>query len=188
MMKIGKIMLAVICILMVLALSASAGTKEGQNELRADGSLALMSVGDSDSTTLSGQLVYNRFIKDNVSIGAAIRPQLSSQDSGSGDSNESTMLFFLGRADYYLAVDGSSPWVPYVGLHAGLINYTSEYGDSSESDTVLTYGLQGGGKYFLAENTSMNLEADFSRYEQESDYDSEEVDVITFLLGYSYYF
>jgi hypothetical protein len=173
---------------LVFAIPAFSGTKEGQNELRADGSLTLISADQYDQSTLSGQIVYNRFIKDNVSIGAAIRPQISTEKYGDGDTEKSAQLFFLGRGDYYLATDGSSPWVPYLGLHAGFINYTYESGGESDSKTVLTYGLQGGGKYFLTENTSMNVELDFSRYTRESDAGSKDVDVITLLFGYSYYF
>jgi len=171
--------------------NSQAGTQAGKSELRIDGSLQNMSMDSSDSTMLSGQIVYNKFLSDQFSLGAAIRPMIQTQSSDYGDDQTTSFLFLLGRGDFYLT-GGESSFVPYIGAHAGVINYEYDMGgDDSTSESVLTYGIQGGGKFFVNENTSFNIELDLSIYspETEDDYgDSEDVTVTTVLFGYSVYF
>jgi opacity protein-like surface antigen len=163
--------------LLLIATGSFAGTKEGQSEIQVQGSLQNVSYADNDQTELTIQLVYNRFMRDDLSLGCTFRPSLSKSDD-----TENQQLFLLGRGDYYFTPQ--TKYVPYAGAHLGLINYTFDSGDSSSSETAFTYGLQGGWKFFISENMSWNLELDLSLYSAED----EDITVTSLLAGMSYYF
>jgi len=173
-----KKILAVGLILPLFAAASSfAGTKAGQSEVQVQGALQNVSYADNDSSELTVQLVYNKFIRDEVSVGCTFRPTMQKTDD-----QTTRQLFLLGRGDYYFAA--KSTYVPYAGAHLGFINYDrGEY-----SKTVFTYGLQGGWKFFVSENISWNLELDYSLYSAETDVGSKDVKVISALAGMSYYF
>ena len=183
-------MLSLVFAILFVSMSALAASMEGKSELRLDGSLQNISTDNGDVQTIAAQIVYNKFLSDQFSLGVAFRPTIQEESPDGGESTTVQNIFFLGRGDFYMAT-GDSQFVPYGGAHAGVINYTYEKGDTDESSSVLTYGVQGGGKFFVDEKTSLNLELDISIYEMdsESEYeDSQEVNVVTFLVGYSYYF
>ena len=167
-----------------------AGTTAGESELRIDGAIQNTSTEYSDTRSISGQLTYNHFLSDQFSIGGSIRPMIQTSDPDNGEETTSSMLFLLGRGDLYLSTDNDD-FVPYIGAHAGVINYEFDTGSGdSESESVLTYGIQGGIKMFVSENTSFNIEVDLSIYTPESDNggDEDDVTVTSVLFGYSVYF
>lgn len=158
----------------------------GMNELRIDGALQLMSTDGMDMTSLSGQIVYNKFVRDNLSWGLSVRPQLQERSPDEGDDQTSMTLFVLGRGDYYL-VSQNPDQVPYIGAHAGFINYEMSGEGYDESETTVTYGVQGGWKMFLSENTAFNIELDLSMYTMDGE-EEEDVSVMSVFFGYSVYF
>jgi hypothetical protein len=180
-------LLSLVFAIVFVSLSAWAASMDGKSELRIDGALQNVSTDNGDTRSITAQIVYNKFLSDQFSLGVAFRPTMQEREPDEGDSETMAQMFFLGRGDYYLAA-GDSPFVPYAGAHAGFIHYTWDSGGNDDSETVLTYGLQGGGKYFVGENTSLNLELDLSMYEMDSGDDSSDVTVISFLVGYSFYF
>jgi len=183
-------MLALVFAILFVSLSALAASMEGKSELRLDGSLQNVSTDYGDTKSIAAQIVFNKFLTDQFSLGVAFRPTIQEEEPDEGDNSTVQNIFFLGRGDFYMAT-GDSQFVPYGGVHAGVNNYSYESGGSDESSSVLTYGVQGGGKFFVDEKTSLNLELDISIYEldSESEYeDSQDVNVVTFLVGYSYYF
>ena len=159
-------------VVMVVALAAMpvcfAGIQAGKDELQAQGSLQNMS-GDVDYRMISAQVIYSHFVRDDLSVGGALRVDMS--DPG---DDASTSIFMLGRGDYYFAA--IEDFVPYAGAHLGLISY--DYGDDSATKPAL--GLQGGVKYFISENVSWNAELDLSLYSG--------VTLTSLLIGLSYYF
>ena len=177
-----RFLIAVVALCFVAGVSFGA-MEAGNREVQVSGSLQKTDADWYETTTLSGQLNYNYFLSDNVSVGGTVRLSLSKDDSDNDGDETSKQLFFLGRGDYYLA--GINPdTVPYVGGHLGIINY--EYGDDSE--TVLTYGIHGGLKFFVSERVSWNTELDYTTYTVDTDMDDSDVKVISLLLGMSYYF
>ena len=183
-------MLSLVFAILFVSMSALAASMEGKSELRLDGALQNVSTDYGDSSTISAQIVFNKFLSDQFSLGVAFRPTIQEDSPDEGDSTTRQNVCILGRGDFYLAT-GDSQFVPYGGAHAGVNNYSYQNGEADESSSVLTYGVQGGGKFFVDEKTSLNLELDISIYEldAESEYeDSQEVNVVTFLVGYSYYF
>ena len=180
---------------LVFAGSARAATMGGKSELRVDGSIMSTTYRESDTLTVSGQIVFNRFLADFVSLGISLRPSIStSSNDDSDDETTSRQLFILGRVDFYIPTGARSPFVPYGGLHAGAINYAYESGgDDEDTATVVTGGGQIGAKLFITEKTSLNFELDGSVYKPEDDEYSgdendENVTVATFTVGYSVYF
>ncbi|HPT16375.1 MAG TPA: hypothetical protein PK388_03745, partial [Kiritimatiellia bacterium] len=149
-------LLALAFVILFVSLSAWAASMEGKSELRLDGSLQNVSTDNGDVQTIAAQIVYNKFLSDQFSLGVAFRPTIQEESPDEGDSTTIQNIFFLGRGDFYLAT-GDSQFVPYGGAHAGVINYTYENGGSDESSSVLTYGVQGGGKFFVDEKTSLNF-------------------------------
>ncbi len=178
-------------ILALLCIVASGATERGNTEVRLDGSIQNVSVGSSDQTFLSAQLVLNHYLSDYFSVGLAIRPsgQITSVD-GEADDTVFSQLFLLGRGDLYMAGSASSV-VPYLGAHAGIISYRYESGGEDESASVFTIGGQIGFKIFASERTSFNIELDISVYTPEDDSlgrESEDITVTSLFFGYSYYF
>ena len=194
-MKRAFMAIAMVGLGLVFAESARAATMGGRSELRVDGSLMSTTYRESDTLTFSGQIVFNRFLADFVSLGISLRPSIStSSNDDSDDETTSRQLFILGRVDFYIPTGARSPFVPYGGLHAGAINYAYESGgDDEDTATVVTGGGQIGAKLFITEKTSLNFELDGSVYKPEDDEysgdeDDENVTVATFTVGYSVYF
>ncbi len=186
-MKTSRFVLAV-TLGVLCAVGTWAGTQAGKSELRLDGVFQNMKQDDNNISQLSAQIVYNKFISDQLSLGVAIRPSVQKSDQNNDDSTAS-YVFFLGRGDFYLNT-GDSSFVPYIGAHAGVINYKVDADNYNSSETVFTYGGQGGGKYFVSENTSFNVELDVSIYkpDEKKSSDSEDIVATSVLFGYSVYF
>ncbi len=195
-MKKAFVAMALVGLGLAFAGSARAATMGGKSELRVAGTIANTSDANSDSLAVSGQIVFNRFLADFVSIGIELSPTLSTSSyDNSDDETTSRSLFLLGRVDFYIPTGARSPFVPYGGLHAGVNNYASEYGDNDENTaTVVTGGGQIGAKFFLTEKTSLNFELNGSIYQREEedewadDEDDNNVTVVMFNIGYSVYF
>jgi hypothetical protein len=162
-----------VVVVLVLAAPAFAGIKAGLNEFNVMGMLSQMSAEGEDMTTTLAMGTYNRFVSDDVSVGATL---LLMRSDGGGDSMSA--LFVQGRGDYYFPIQGSEA-VPYAGVHVGMISFSN-----GESDSGLEYGLQGGAKFFVSEKTSLNAELSYTKY------DIAEVSVnnLQFLVGVSIYY
>jgi len=168
-----KKLLVVAAGLAAVAQLCFAGVEAGKDELQVQGTLQNVSAGGFDSQMISAQVVYNRFIRDDISVGGALRVDMF--DHG---EDTSTSIFILGRGDYYFPA--LEDYVPYAGAHLGIANF--DYGEFGS--TEFTYGLQGGVKFFISENASVNAELDLSLYSG----DGEDVTATSLLLGLSHYF
>lgn len=141
-----------------------AGTKE-------IGGFASLSLEDS-TTTYSIMPIIGYFLNPEVELGLTV---FASRFEMEGFS--SSDLMFLGQAKYHFYQKGQTT-VPYVGGQLGI--YTSSNG---ETNTSFSFGGMGGAKFFLKENVSLNLEANYT-YMTDSDSDGR----LEFLAGVSYYF
>lgn len=122
------------------------------------GGQALINKMDTDGmemtmTVLSGTL--GKFVTDAASAGVQVMATRMEMDGG----DPMMMLFLNGRLDYHLIAGGSL--YPYAGAHAGLIMIDAE----GMEESSLNYGVQGGVKIFVAENTAVNLEANYTKYQ-----------------------
>lgn len=161
--------------------AAQAGLSKGSKEVSLFGTYADQSYesdygGDSGQSTLTLGGTINYFTTEEISLGAQVQANITKPDEG--DNSET--IFFVGRGDYHFFSGPEATGVPYAGIQVGMATYES--GGESESDFV--YGLQGGYKWFLNENTSLNTELAYTIFEVED----AEINTLSFIVGISYYF
>jgi hypothetical protein len=126
------------------ALSSSAVTlAPGTMETRVSGQL--------DSTTSQGTEVdaavsYGYFFRDNIQAGARAR---------FFDNDNATLYGGSGYVEFNFEI-GSEDWLPYIEGGAGVA-----YGDGEGGvdEFAVTFTLEGGIKYFLAENVAVSTAA-----------------------------
>ncbi len=134
------------------------------NNSSADVDIVMMMIGGT----------FGMFFTDNMEVNGTL--VLMGVDA---DGEEATMYSILGRCNYNFYKSGLT-YIPYAG---GTLGFTSvEFG--SESDSSLSYGVQGGIKYFMSEETSFNFELGYLH----SEIESSDVDSLIFSFGISYYF
>jgi opacity protein-like surface antigen len=181
-----KNLLTTIAISLSCACVVQAQIQEGTREFNVMGSLSKMDVEDSEMTMIMAVGTFNKFVADNMSMGVSFMGTWQEMTTESDDyyyedddsSSESTMLFIMGRGDYYFP--GESEIVPYVGGRLGLVSVDT----GGDSESGLIYGPHAGIKRFLNESTSVNFELQYSKYEI-ADAD---VDQLNFLIGISVYY
>jgi len=171
---------------------AYAATEAGMSEIQVQGSFYKQSNSEDDdvSYNLTGGLNYNYFLASNFSLGGNIRLSGSTTDydDESVDDSKFTTAFFMLRGDLYLGRSNQSV-IPYIGAKVGFANYKYDQGANDYSSTTLSYGAQCGLKFFTSENTSLNIELDWTSYKADVDNDDEITITNTgVLLGFSYYF
>lgn len=171
-----SIVFAVLVTLAIGTMNSYGGIGYGTKEVSAFGTLTRTSTGSFDDTDLTIGLTANYFVTDTLSIGATVIGSMFKPDDG----DTSTAIFYLGRSDYYFVAPGQN-LIPYVGGRLGFISFEGD----GESEVELVYGAQAGGKIFLQENTSLNGELSYTRYEI-GDFPS--TDQIQFTVGFSLYF
>ena len=186
-----KVVVLALIILMTITGVALAGTEGGDKELQIQGSFTTLTNSENDDKTYTStvQLALNYFFTPNVSIGGSWRGQGSTTEPEEGDSSTTTNNFLLLRGDVYLG-SAVSKLMPYIGVQFGQVSYTYESGDYDDSGSVGTYGFHGGLKIFAGESTSWNLEIDSTTYAIEDDTSGDEIEIniLSFLFGFSYYF
>ncbi len=117
---------------------------------------------------------FGMFFTDNIEVNGTL--VLMSVDA---DGDEATTYSILGRCNYNFYKSGLT-FIPYAGGTLGMTY--AEFGPYS--DTSLSYGVQGGIKYFMSEETSFNFELGYLH----SEIESSDVDSLIFSFGISYYF
>jgi len=147
---------------------------QGKQFVSVFGNINNSSAGDVDVTMTMIGGTYGKFFTENMEGNGTLI--LMGVDA---DGDEATMYSILGRFNYNFYQSGLT-YIRYAGVTLG---YTSaEFGD--DSDSSLSYGVQGGIKYFMSEETSFNFEAGYLH----SEIESEDVDSIILSVGISYYF
>ncbi len=199
----------VIAALLLAAPWAYSATQAGTDEILVQGSLQNSSADQADNFITSGQITYNKFILDNVSLGASLRVdrqeikmknvasqaeqavdlppevqdilnnQTETQNVPQMDTKQVVMTIFLSGRADYYFNTGGI-YVPYVGAHLGVVR--QELMDNKS--TEFSYGAQAGVKFFVSENISWNAEVDYSQYKSDED----TTKTTSLLAGLSYYF
>ena len=125
---------------------------------------------DNATTTLLGGS-YGMFFTDNIEASGTL--MLMNFD---GDF---TIYLLYGRCNYNFVKKGET-YIPYAGVALGMVGYD----DGNADDSAISFGAQGGVKYFLSEDTSFNLEASYTFAE----IDGESYDAFSITAGISFYF
>jgi opacity protein-like surface antigen len=159
-MKKLALVTAVVAMCAVSGVVARAGVEQGMNEVSVLGDLHLLSQNEDSRATASAAVTYNRYVMDNVSVGADLKFISAQVYTGENDafSEDVTEIYVMGRSDYYFMPE--SDMVPYVGLRLGLVDYMM----GSDSWATFAYGAQGGMKWFVVENVSVNLELSYTAF------------------------
>ncbi len=168
--------------------SAQGGIQGGDLEVQIQGAVQTVTADESDSTTTMAQLGLNKYFSSWFSLGVTFMPMVTTTSSDGSDETTSSSIFLMVRPDFYIA-GGSSPVVPYVGPHAGLVAYESSSSDYDSSGSSVAGGLHAGVKIFASEKASWNLELNGTAYTADSDGGSSaDISVVSFLVGMSYRF
>ncbi|MFZ5570365.1 MAG: outer membrane beta-barrel protein [Thermodesulfobacteriota bacterium] len=154
---------------------------EGRKAITANASYQITSVEnqDDDSKTSMATLGFSYYPKNFLETKLAMLGM--KVESGDFDT---TIYSLAGVVNFNLFKPG---WVavPYIGGQLGISGYDAgEY-----DDTALSYGGQGGVKFFLSEDLSLNVELNYLMTTVDAG-EGEELDVdnTSVLLGFSYYF
>ncbi len=158
----------------------------------------------TQSDALSGTLRvgYGYFLTDAVQLGSTISETITSTkpfvENELNSFTQDTYTFNLDLFARYHFYKKGSVFVPYVGAQAGWINYYQKQKETVGGTTsnvgrngnAISYGGMAGVKYFLDENTSLNAEMNYRRYDIDLGKDAPTAthDVLKWLIGLSYYF
>ncbi len=159
-MKKLAVVAAVVAMCVVSGVVARAGVEQGMNEVSVLGDIHRVSQNSDARATVSAAVTYNRYLLDNVSVGADLKfisAQVNTADSDAF-SEDMTAIYLMGRSDYYFTPENEV--VPYVGLRLGMVNYSM----GSDSWATFAYGAQGGMKWFVVENVSVNFELSYTAF------------------------
>ncbi len=150
-----------------------AGTNAGDVEIGAQIILSNTSVDNDDTTTFTIAGKISIFATSWLSLG--ITPSGSLTESDSGDSSS---IFFEFEPNFHFNTSGIN--VPYFGPHVGFIKFES----GTTDETEFSYGAQIGFKTFFSENTALDSQLRFTRWEI---FDTE-FDDLSLRLGINIYF
>jgi len=132
-----------------------AGVKAGDTELGLQTSLN-SSWGDAqpdvNTFLLAGKVSH--FVMDELSVGITSVGTIVTSDFG-----DTALLSFEAEPNWHFMTDTAV--VPYVGPHAGFITIET----TGFSETVFTYGVQGGVKAFVSENAAVDAQLRYTRFE-----------------------
>jgi opacity protein-like surface antigen len=178
----------IVAALVVLALgrmAARAGVEQGMNEVSILGDVHRITQEDDSFATFAVAATYNRYLLDNVSIGADLKYMAAMLST----AKDITAIYLMARSDYCFMPE--SDVVPYIGLRLGLVEY--EIGDSDVVDkytgTTFAYGGQAGVKWFAVENMSLNLELSYTAFTlPDSGETDDQMGDLGVLIGASVYF
>lgn len=175
-----SVVLSVIALLIGLSGTAVAQTRAGMKEVGIQATLSAPHEEPGDNWRLSGSFLYGRFVSDRIEVAIYTSARTSAKSAEGGLSLSG---YLMGRVDAYLSTVRNP--ILYVGARAGKgWSYTSEEGFDIGEGT--SFGPQGGLKWFLDENTSLNLE-----YQMHLNNKSENMfkdGSSTVMLGFSRYF
>ncbi len=184
-MKTNRILAVTLTVVLLLAGVTSAFAKidalEGRKAVTANASYQITSIDnqDDDAKTTMLTLGFSYFPKNFLETKFALMAM--KMDSGDFDA---TIYSAVGVANYNYFRPGSVV-VPYIGIQLGLSGYDA----GGYDDTSFAYGGQGGAKFFLSEDLSLNLELNYLITKVNGG-EGEDVDVknTSLLVGFSYYF
>lgn len=103
---------------------------------------------------------------------------------GTGNGSTTSMFTALGQFKFNFAFDKAQTVVPYLGVQSGSLAASAGGYNSSG----FSYGGLGGVKFFITENVSLNLEANYLHTKLKVVSTDVDVDQTQFLLGVSFYF
>lgn len=166
-----------ICLFIIVSVSTSfAKIKklEGQKAISANANLNWIDAGDTNTGSRILSLGFSYFPKDFLEAKGTLL--IMNIDAGDSDG---TIYSVLAQCNYNFFKPNAT-LVPYAGIQLGFSGY--DFDDSDE--TNVSYGLQGGVKYFLSEDLSMNGELNYLV----TNIDPDDVKATSLLFGLSYYF
>lgn len=171
--------ISLICICLFIIVSASTSFAkiqklEGQKAISANANLSWLDTGDDTSGNRTLTFGFSYFPKDFLEAKGNLL--IMNMDAGDDDI---TIFSILGQCNY-LFFKANSNIVPYAGVQLGFSGY--DFGD--EDDTSISYGVQGGAKFFLSEDLSLNAELNYLV----TTIDPDDVKNTSLLVGLSYYF
>jgi len=169
--------LAVVCLFLAAAATTSFAKiekLEGQKAISANANLQWMDTGGADSASRILTVGFSYFPKDFLETKgnlAIMNMEVAGEDG--------TIYSLLGQVNYNF-FRPSSLIVPYAGVQLGFSGY--DIGDFD--DTAFSFGLQGGAKFFVSEDLSINGELNY----MVTTTDPDDVKTTSLLVGLSYYF
>lgn len=138
-------------------MTAHAAVEQGMNEVSLLGDIHSISERDHTRETFSLAATYNRYLMDNLSVGADLK-YVSADTRDESEYEDLAVGYAMVRSDYCFGAENDV--VPYVGLRLGMASY--EMGQ--DSWTAFAYGGQGGIKWFVAESLSINVELSYTAF------------------------
>jgi len=162
-----------ICLFIIVSVSPSFAKiqkLEGQKAISANANLNWV---DSGGDTYDYQILtlgFSYFPKDFLEAKGTLMIM---------NSDDYTAYSVLAQCNYNF-FKPNTVVVPYAGVQLGFSGYDA----GGYDDTSISYGLQGGAKYFLSEDLSLNGELNYLV----TTVDPDDVKVTSILFGLSYYF
>lgn len=143
---------------------------EGQKAISANANLNWVDTGDDTTDYQILTVGFSYFPKDFLEAKGGLMI-LNAEDF--------TAYSLLAQCNY-LFFKPDTVIVPYAGVQLGFSGYDYD----GDDDTAVSYGLQGGAKYFLSEDLSVNAELNYLV----TNVDPDDVKNTSVLIGLSYYF
>ena len=166
-----------ICLFIIASVSTSFAKiqkLEGQKAISANANLQWIDTGDNTSGNRILTVGFSYFPKDFLEA----KGNLMIMNVEAGDE-DATIYSVMGQCNYNFFKPNTTV-VPYAGIQLGFSGYDA----GGTDDTSVSYGLQGGAKYFLSENLSLNGELNYLV----TTIDPDDVKSTSLLVGMAYYF
>lgn len=169
--------LTVVCLFLAAAATTSFAKiqkLEGQKAISANANLQWIDTGGADSASRILTVAFSYFPKNFLETKgslAIMNMEVAGEDG--------TIYSLLGQVNYNF-FRPSSLIVPYAGIQLGF----SGYDVAGFDDTAFSFGAQGGAKFFVSEDLSINGELNY----MVTTTDPDDVKTTSLLVGLSYYF
>ncbi|MDI9385055.1 MAG: outer membrane beta-barrel protein [Verrucomicrobiota bacterium] len=139
--KLGAVLVAA----GMLSVQGYAAPETGTQELGVSGAFEF-----TDSLYLD--VTYGYFVTPEWEVKGLV--SLDWEDNGADDRTAFTLM---GLVDYHFTMLDVENMIPYVEFGAGYRNYDQPISGSSDEEDAFVARIGGGVKYFLAENTALNV-------------------------------
>ena len=173
--------LVAIAILLLVSTPAWAKTEAGMTELGMSASSQKFQSDDTgqDVTTTIISVFYGYFVTDAMELAGNL--SVIENDMGTAKATQTGLEL---QFKYHFTGFGEL-LLPYIGVQAGVFGID----DGTDDFFGNSYGIMGGGKYFVSEKTSINLEYNYRAMKLKDDNDNDYDATVTVLgIGYSIYF
>jgi len=168
-----KVLMLMVVIFFAVAGISYAGTEAGMMELGIQGTYTQTKVEGNDFKFYLGMVNFGYFFTPQIQVG------VMGLLGGTLDGDNQKVYGASGQLKYNFSSNKAQTMIPYLGVQAGI------YGTSNgSSESAFSYGGMGGLKFFLSENTSLNLEINYQRTKLAST----DIDIFQGLVGVSFYF